>query len=91
MEQNSIQNSSEEYLTPNEVAKQLKITAEQVRILIRKGLLSAINIGMGFKRPLYRIPDNAIKDFLKQRSTNPRKKRKFKQPGPVQDFFPDLK
>ena len=55
MEQNSIQNPYEEYLTPNEVAKQLKITSEQVRILIRKGHLAAINVGISFKRPLYRI------------------------------------
>lgn len=45
----------DELLTPEEAARRLKVTAEQVRSLIRRGELAAINVGTGPKRPLYRI------------------------------------
>ena len=80
-------------LTAEETAERLRITAEQVRSLIRKGQLAAINVGSGLKRPLYRIREKALDDFLERRwqSGTIAPKRKFKRPPPVQDFFPDLK
>ena len=80
-------------LTPEETAERLRVTAEQVRCLIRKGQLAAINVGSGKKRPLYRITEHALHDFLDRRwqPGSAMRKKQFKRPPPVQDFFPDLK
>ena len=80
-------------LTPEETAERLRVTAEQVRCLIRKGQLSAINVGSGEKRPLYRVTEHALHDFLDRRwQPGPAiRKKQFKRPPPVQDFFPGLK
>lgn len=80
-------------LTPEETAERLRVTAEQVRSLIRKGQLAAINVGSGPKRPLYRIRANALDDFLERRwqPSAIAAKKKFKRPPAVHDFFPDLK
>ena len=82
-----------ELLTPEETAERLRVTAEQVRCLIRKGQLAAINVGSGKKRPLYRITEQALHDFLDRRwqSVPAIRKKQFKRPPPVQDFFPGLK
>ena len=80
-------------LTPEEAANRLKVTTEQIRCLIRKGQLPAINVGSGTKRPLYRIAPMVLNDFLKSRSQpSPRlQKRKFKKLSAVPDLFPNLK
>ena len=80
-------------LTPDEAAKKLRVTSEQVRCLIRTGQLAAINVGSGRKRPLYRITELALHDFLDKRwQPGPAiRGKQFKRPPPVQDFFPDLK
>jgi excisionase family DNA binding protein len=80
-------------LTPNEVAEHLQVTAEQVRSLIRKGQLAACNAGTGKKRPLYRITQQALNDFLcrRQQPNLIKQSKKFKQDTPVPDFFPHLK
>ena len=80
-------------LTPQETAKKLRVTAEQVRSLIRKGQLAAINVGSGSKRPLYRITEHALQSFLEKRyHPGPLVSPKtFRRHPPVQDFFPHLK
>lgn len=80
-------------LTPNEAATKLKVTAEQIRNLIRKGQLSAVNVGTGTKRPLYRITQQALNDFLccRQQPNLIKQSKKLKQDAPVPDFFPHLK
>jgi len=80
-------------LTPNEVAEHLQVTAEQVRSLIRKGQLQAANVGTGKKRPLYRITQKALNDFLNQRQqpSLSAQSKKYKQLNPTPDFFPHLK
>ena len=80
-------------LTPNEAATKLKVTPEQIRCLIRKGQLSAVNVGTGPKRPLYRITQQALDDFLNHRykPTRTIHKKKFRRLAPAPDFFPDLK
>ena len=80
-------------LTPDEAAEQLRVTAEQVRCLIRGGQLAAINVGLGQKRPLYRITTQALQDFC-YRPHHPERtvqKKAFKPRPPVPDLFPDLK
>ena len=83
----------EQLFTPNEVAAKLKVTPEQIRCLIRKGQLSAVNVGTGPKRPLYRITQPALKDFLcrRQQPRSTKQSKKFKQDAPAPDFFPHLK
>ena len=80
-------------LTPNQVAEHLQVTAEQVRSLIRKGQLQAANVGTGKKRPLYRITQQALNDFLnrRQQSSLAAQSKKFKKLNPTPDFFPHLK
>lgn len=81
------------YLTPDEVASRLRVTSEQVRSLIRKGILRAINVGAGGKRPLYRISSEALQDFINRDCTpsSPVVKRRTRKPAFTPDFFPDLK
>jgi excisionase family DNA binding protein len=80
-------------LTPEEAAETLRVSAEQVRCLIRTRQLAAINVGTGPKRPLYRITTQAVQEFLSRRwlpgpATKP---RRFMRRPSVQDHFPDLK
>ena len=85
--------TGEKLLTPSQAADYLSVTPEQVRRLIRGGDLSATNVGTGAKRPLYRIRQQALEDFLncrRQPSLTVRKK-KFKRLAPVPDLFPHLK
>jgi hypothetical protein len=79
--------------TPNEAANILKVTPEQIRSSIRTGQLSAVNIGKGPKRPLYRITQQALNDFLNRRwqPVQAIRKKKFKRLSQVSDFFPNLK
>lgn len=83
----------ETLLTPDEAAARLKVTSEQVRSLIRKGRLSAINVGTGEKRPLYRITQGSLNRFVGQPlQPGPiEQKKKFQRLLPVPDFFPHLK
>lgn len=83
----------DQLLTPNEAAVKLKVTPEQIRSLIRKGQLSAVNVGTGSKRPLYRITQQALDGFLNHRyqPTLIIHNKKFKRLAPVQDLFPGLK
>ncbi len=83
----------EQLLTPNDASIILKVTSEQVRNLIRRGQILAINVGTGKKRPLYRITPRALNDFLKSRyKTGPvRQDKKLRQLDLVRDFFSDLK
>jgi excisionase family DNA binding protein len=87
------ENNNGQLLTPDEVAKHLQVTAEQIRSLIRRGFLSAANIGAGSKRPLYRISRQTLDDFLKgrQQLNTHIPKKKIKQLSPIPDFFPGLK
>jgi excisionase family DNA binding protein len=79
-------------LTPGEVAQRLRVTPEQVRCLIRRGQLAAVNVGTGPKRPLYRITPEAVEEFLSGRSRQTAPPRPTNRHLPVvPDFFPDLR
>lgn len=87
-----MENTAQELLTPKEVAQKLKVTEEQVRLLIRKGKIRALNLGTGLKRPLYRISQQTLDSFLgKEYTPQASCIRKFKQFDHVPDMFPDLK
>jgi len=80
-------------LTPEEVSRRLRVTSEQVRNLIRQGRISAVNVGAGKKRPLYRIRQQALDDFLdnSRQKSQPGPKKRFRRLPHGPDFFPDLK
>ena len=80
-------------LTPSDVAARLKVTAEQVRSLIRSGRLRAVNVGTGKKRPLYRITGETLEEFLAGRPNDQVSKSRhaIKRLGRVPDFFPTLR
>ena len=81
-------------MTPNDIGKRLRVTAEQVRCLIRKGELAAINVGTGPKRPLYRITPQALDNLLSRRyqpGRSGRPRRASKRHPLVPDFFADLR
>lgn len=93
MEAISAKPEKDRLLTPEEAAHLLRVTAEQVRSLIRRGQLAAINVGCGAKRPLYRISQEAMQDFLSKRfQSGPAvQPGRFRRLPPVQDHFPDLR
>ena len=80
-------------LTSGEAAEYLHVSAEQIRTLIRKGQIAASNVGAGSKRPLYRITQQALDDFLgrRWRPNHTMHMKKFKRLAPAPDFFPHLK
>ena len=79
-------------LTPDEAAQFLKVSAEQIRTLIRRGVLSAVNVGTGKSRPLYRIPRKALEEFLAGRTLTrvSAHSPQFKRRPPVPDHFAHL-
>ncbi len=59
-------------LTTAEAAKQLKLSTDAVCGLIARGRLRAINVGLGQRKPRWRISVEALELFLASRSTSPR-------------------
>jgi len=59
----------EQLLTVEQVAKQMQVHVETVRVWIRRGELVAINIGNE-----YRIARDDLKAFIDKRKTDKRKK-----------------
>jgi excisionase family DNA binding protein len=51
-------------LTPEDVADEFAISVEQVRRLIRRGELAAVNIGAP-RRPTYRVSRASLDKFLR--------------------------
>jgi len=80
-------------LTPNNIAARLQISAEQVRSLIRTGRLRAVNVGSGKKRPLYRVSEKALDEFLKtgSQAVTSRTNKPTNRLPHVPDFFPGFK
>lgn len=79
-------------LTPDQVAEHLRVTAEQVRCLIRTGQLAAVNVSAGTKRPCYRITPDAVAEFLARRAQPApiSRRRPPRRLPPVPDYFPNL-
>lgn len=51
-------------LETGEVAKRLRCSGQHVRNLIASGKLKAKNVGAGDKLPRYRIPEEALVEYL---------------------------
>jgi excisionase family DNA binding protein len=60
--------SNNQLLTVEQVAKEVQVHVETVRVWIRRGELIAINIGNE-----YRITRDDLNDFLERRKTDKRK------------------
>ncbi len=54
--------------TPDQVAEFLGLSGDHVCDLIKAGVLAAHNFGLG-RRPLYRVPQEALDDFLARTRT----------------------
>ncbi len=55
-------------LPVEDVAARLGLSADHVCDLIRAGALAAHNFALG-RRPLYRVPEESLTDFLKRTRT----------------------
>lgn len=61
-------------LTPADVAAALTITTEQSLALIHSGRIRAVNVSPpGSKRPRYRVPADALDEFLRGVTPQPSK------------------
>lgn len=49
-----VEQSNHVFLTPDEAAERLQVSAEHIRALIRSGRLQAINVAIGKKRSTLR-------------------------------------
>jgi excisionase family DNA binding protein len=58
-------------LTPPTIAKQLAVKPEKVVAWIRAGKLRAVDLGDGKLRPRFRVPEEALADFLAGRAVQP--------------------
>jgi len=82
------------WLTPEEAANRLKVSAEHIRAMIRTGRLDAVNLAIGKKRPLYRIRAtalNAMTPGAVESRRHTRSSPQFKRLPPVEDHFPNLR
>jgi excisionase family DNA binding protein len=69
------------FLTPPEIAKLLRVSPEKILGWIRRGELTAVNVGNGF-RPRYRVSPDNLDAFLKSRQVQPPPKRLRRPPQP---------
>jgi len=70
----------DQWLTPPEVARQLRVKPERVIAWIKAGQLAASNLGDGSSRPRFRVSPQSLADFLDRRRPNapaaPRRRRR---------------
>lgn len=82
-------NADYRYLTPDEAGKILGVTRSQISVWIRAGLLKALNVGDGTKRPRWQISETDLINFhrpilkrgrKKATDSNPIEKHVVKEP-----------
>lgn len=65
---------NDQFYTPTEVAKILKLDVRTVRQMInpsnkrKKAVIKAVNISTGSKKPIWRVPANALERFISSRN-----------------------
>jgi excisionase family DNA binding protein len=77
------------YLTPPEIVRLLRVSPEKVLGWIRRGELTAVNLGNSALRPRFRISPEHLDAFLKAREVQPlqkklRQKRQEAEGGPLE-------
>jgi excisionase family DNA binding protein len=58
-------------LTPTEVAERLRLKVGTVYQYLRDGVLPAVNVGAPGKRPTWRVDEDALKQWMEERSVQP--------------------
>ena len=58
----------DEWYTPNQLAKVLRVGPNRIRGWIHRGELAASNVSDGEKRPRWRISQESLDDFLEGRT-----------------------
>ena len=81
-------------LTPAEVAERLTVELDHVRLLIKRRLLIAVNVGTGPKRPTYRVEEEELEAFIESKRAAPtvlkeRRRSRSREREPVHDYFPE--
>jgi excisionase family DNA binding protein len=77
-------------LTVADVSARLKVSADQILAFIKSGQLRATNIGMGTRRPRWRIDPEALDQFLAARTATTKRVvagRRQRATGDVIEFF----
>jgi excisionase family DNA binding protein len=79
---------SDQFLTPRQVAKQLRVRVEKVVGWIRRAELRAVNVGDGIRHQ-YRVSRDDLQAFLNSREIQapPAHRRRLRQPpkgGPLE-------
>ena len=76
------------YLTPSEIAKELRVSQHKVLDWIHRAELRAVNVSNG-TRPQYRVSQEALDTFLKSREVQPplprrmRPRQQMPEGGPI--------
>jgi excisionase family DNA binding protein len=77
-------------LTPPEVAKRLRVTADKVRAWIERGELAAVNVvdRLG-GRPRWRISAEALAEFEERRTAmgRPARTKRAKKPSELVEYY----
>ncbi len=78
------------FLLVSDVAKQLQVGSEQILAYINTGKLRATNVGLGKKRPRWRIDPADLQAFIESRRnrthSKPQAKRKIKYADVIKFF-----
>ncbi len=69
------------YVTTAEIARLLRVSSEKVLGWIRRGELTAVNVGNG-SGPRYRVSRDSLDAFLKSREVQPPPKHVRRKPQP---------
>jgi len=82
-------NAGQQYQTPPEIARELRVTVARVWKWIRAGELDAVNVSDG-RQPRFRVSREALAAFLQARRPQPptaRAKRRRAAAAAVEKFF----
>ncbi|MBP3958707.1 helix-turn-helix domain-containing protein [Gemmata sp. G18] len=77
-------------LTVSQAAEWLGISVAALLALIHAGRLTASNVGLGSRRPRWRVTRDALETFLAAHATSPKRvavKRRRKALGRTIEFF----
>jgi excisionase family DNA binding protein len=87
-------NTNSRGLTPNELAKVLRVSPDRVRNWIIRGELGAVNVGDTMSgKPRYVVLPHHLAEFTRQRTAGapakPARRRKRPQDSNFINYFPD--
>jgi hypothetical protein len=78
------------FLTPPEVSRRYRVKPEKIVLLIRAGVLRAIDTAKpGSRRPRFRVPVEALAEFEQRRAVaqvQPVRRKKRRRRLPLEEF-----